>query len=99
MIHQTISDPQTAEKMWNHSMNTSNQVVSHWLTGNDVTADDLPSQSGQRLGHHCDDAAARGFDVGGPTAGSWYSGANAGADSGPRIGGLCRYIQKSSVTI
>ena len=63
-------------------------ISPHWLTGNDVTADDLPTQSGERLGHDCDDAAAGGLHVGGPTAGGRYSGAEAGANSGSCVGGL-----------
>lgn len=57
-------------------------------TRDDVAADDLPTQSGQRLGHDCDDAAAGGLDVGGPTAGGCYSSADARANSGSCIGGL-----------
>lgn len=58
-----------------------------WQTGNDVAADNLATQSGQRLGHHGDDTATGGLDISGPTAGSWYSGAD-GADSGSGVGGL-----------
>ena len=39
------------------------------LTGYDVAADDLPPQRGEGLGHHRDDAAAGGLDVGGAAAG------------------------------
>lgn len=43
--------------------------ASQGLTRHDVTADDLPTKRGQRLGYHCDDAATGGLYVGGPTTG------------------------------
>lgn len=57
------------------------------LTGNNVAADDLATQSGQRLGHHGDDAATRGLDISGTTTGGWYPGTD-GADGGSCVGGL-----------
>lgn len=61
--------------------------ASQGLTRHDVTADDLPTKRGQRLGYHCDDAATGGLYVGGPTTGGWYPGPN-GTNSGSCVGGL-----------
>ena len=44
-------------------------MMSYKRTGDDVAADDLPTQSCQRLGHHSDDATAGGLDIGGAAAG------------------------------
>lgn len=64
------------------------ELAPRGLTGHDVAADDLAPQRGQRLGHHRDDAAAGGLDVGGAAAGGGYSGAEAGAHGGSGVGGL-----------
>lgn len=61
------------------------------VTGNNVAADDLAPQSGQRLGHHGDDAAAGSFDVGGASTGRGDSGADVGTDSRPCVRCLRSY--------
>lgn len=57
------------------------------LTRHNVTADDLPTKRGQRLGHDCDDATTGGLYVGGPATRGWYPGPN-GTNSGSCVGGL-----------
>lgn len=55
------------------------------VTGNNVAADDLPPQSSQRLGHHGDDAATGGLDVGGASTGRGDSGADVGTNGWPCV--------------